>query len=98
MRAQHDDEAFDLAPAAIMQMIANVRAFYRAFRCFYVEPRDVAEATTLMDTFGPKAGMEAAERAVQSRNVGNHLHYCRWRQIERLIIMLSAHTTLGTIH
>jgi len=64
----------------------------------YVEPRDVAEATTLMDTFGPKAGMEAAERAVQSRNVGNHLHYCRWRQIERLIIMLSAHTTLGTIH
>ncbi|WP_397574856.1 hypothetical protein [Sphingorhabdus sp.] len=64
----------------------------------YVEPQDVAEATTLMDTFGPKAGMEAAERAVQSRNVGNHLHYCRWRQIERLIIMLSAHTTLGTIH
>jgi hypothetical protein len=42
--------------------------------------------------------MEAAERAKKSRNVGNHLHYCRWRQIERLIIMLSAHTTLGTIH
>ena len=35
MRAQHDDEAFDLAPAAIMQMIANVTAFYRAFRRFY---------------------------------------------------------------
>ena len=64
----------------------------------YVEPRDVAEATTLMDTFGQEAGMEAAERAVKSRNVGNHLHYCRWRQIERLIIMLSARTTLGTIH
>ena len=64
----------------------------------YVEPRDVAEATTLMDTFGPKAGIEAAERAVQSRNVGNYLHYCRWRQIERLIIMLSARATLGTIH
>lgn len=64
----------------------------------YVEPRDVAEATTLMDIFGPKAGIEAAERAVNSRNVGNHLHYCRWRQIERLIIMLSARTTLGTIH
>ena len=64
----------------------------------YVEPRDVVEATTLMDTFGPKAGIEAAERAIKSRNIGNHLHYCRWRQIERLIIMLSAHTTLGTIH
>ncbi len=64
----------------------------------YVEPRDVVEATTLMDTFGPTAGVEAAERAIKSRNVGNHLHYCRWRQIERLIIMLSTHTTLGTIH
>jgi hypothetical protein len=64
----------------------------------YVEPRDVVEATTLMDTFGPKAGIEAAERAIKSRNIGNHLHYCRWCQIERLIIMLSAHTTLGTIH
>jgi hypothetical protein len=64
----------------------------------YVEPRDVAEANTLMDTFSPEAGMQAAERAAKSRNVGNHLHYCRWRQIERLIIMLSARATLGTIH
>ena len=64
----------------------------------YVEPRDVVEANTLMDTSGPKAGIEAAERAIKSRNSGNHLHYCRWRQIERLIIMLSANTTLGTIH
>lgn len=64
----------------------------------YVEPRDVAEANRLMDIFGPEAGIQAAERAIKSRNVGNHLHYCRWRQIERLIIMLSANTTLGTIH
>jgi hypothetical protein len=64
----------------------------------YVETRDVVEANMLMDTFGPEAGTEAAERAKKSRNVGNHLHYCRWRQIERLIIMLSARTTLGTIH
>jgi hypothetical protein len=64
----------------------------------YVEPRDVVEAETLMTRFGAEAGIEAAERAIKSRNVGNHLHYCRWRQIERLIIMLSVHTTLGTIH
>ncbi|MFN3450758.1 MAG: hypothetical protein ACK4ZE_01250 [Sphingorhabdus sp.] len=64
----------------------------------YVEPRDVVEAETLMDNFGPEAGIEAAERAIKSRNIGNHLHYCRWRQIERLILMLSMHTTLGTIH
>ena len=64
----------------------------------YVEPRDVAEANALMDTFGQAAGIQAAERAIKSRNLGNHLHYCRWRQIERLIIMLSARATLGTIH
>ena len=39
----------------------------------YVEPRDVAEATTLMDTFGPKAGMEAAERAVQTASQGESI-------------------------
>lgn len=64
----------------------------------YVENRDVMEAQALMERFGKAAGLEAAERAEASRNIGNHLHYCRWRQIERLIIMLSAETTLGTIH
>ena len=64
----------------------------------YVEPRDVVEAETLIDRFGKSAGLAAADRAEASRNIGNHLHYCRWRQIERLIIMLSVETTLGTIH
>lgn len=64
----------------------------------YVVPSDVVEAETLMDRFGKAAGLEAADRAEASRNIGNHLHYCRWRQIERLIIMLSVETTLGTIH
>ncbi|MEP7348560.1 MAG: hypothetical protein ABI668_01260 [Sphingorhabdus sp.] len=64
----------------------------------YVEPRDVVEAETLIDRFGKGAGLEAADRAEASRNVGNHLRYCRWRQIERLIIMLSVETTLGTLH
>lgn len=64
----------------------------------YVEHRDVVEAEALIDKFGHAAGMEAADRAEASRNVGNHLHYCRWRQIERLILMLSVEATLGTIH
>lgn len=64
----------------------------------YVEPRDVIEAKTLIHRFGKSAGLEAADRAEASRNIGNHLHYCRWRQIERLIIMLSVETTLGTVH
>lgn len=64
----------------------------------YVESRDVSEAEMLMSQFGITAGVEAAERARKSRNVGNYLHYCRWRQIERLIIMLSVQTTFGTVH
>jgi hypothetical protein len=64
----------------------------------YVEQRDVVEAEALMTNFGKAAGIEAAERAEASRNVGNHLQFCRWRQIERLVIMLSIETTLGTVH
>ena len=64
----------------------------------YVQPRDVVEAETLIDRFGKAAGLEAAARAEASRTIGNHLTFCRWRQIERLIILLSVETTLGTIH
>jgi hypothetical protein len=64
----------------------------------YVEQRDVVAAEALMSQFGKEAGLEAADRAEASRNIGNHLQFCRWRQIERLIIMLSVEATLGTIH
>ncbi len=64
----------------------------------YVEQQDVVMAQDLISQFGKAAGIEAAERAETSRGVGNHLSFCRWRQIERLIIMLSLETALGTIH
>lgn len=64
----------------------------------FVQHSDVAEAEALIADYGTQAGIEAAERAEASRNIGNHIHYCRWRQIERLIIMLTARTTLGTVH
>ena len=64
----------------------------------YVEPRDVVEAEALINQFGKTAGLEAADRAEASRNIGNHLNFCRWRQIERLIIVLSVEVTLGTVH
>lgn len=64
----------------------------------YVEPRDVTEAQKLIVHFGAEAGLEAAERAETSRNLGNHLAFCRWRQIERLVILLSLETSIGTIH
>ncbi len=64
----------------------------------YVENRDVFEAEKLISNYGLEASLEAAERAEKSRNLGNHISFARWRQIERLIIMLSGKTTIGTIH
>jgi hypothetical protein len=64
----------------------------------FVDARDVSEAQALIARYGSAAGLEAAERAEASRNLGNHLKYCRWRQIERLVVILNLETTLGTIH
>ncbi len=56
------------------------------------------EATELMDRFGEYAVSEAAIRADRSRSLGNVLHFCRWRQIERTIEMLSGADVTGTVH
>lgn len=64
----------------------------------YVENRDVTQAELLISTYGAEASLEAAERAENSRNLGNHISFARWRQIERLIVMLSGKTAVGTLH
>lgn len=56
------------------------------------------DAADLIARFGDDAGYEAAIRADKSRDVGNHIHFCHWRQIERLIVVLSYHQPLGTVH
>ncbi|WP_197413614.1 MULTISPECIES: hypothetical protein [Sphingobium] len=56
------------------------------------------QAAELINLFGDNAGYEAAARADRSRDLGNHVHFCRWRQIERLIVLLSHDQPLGTIH
>ncbi|EXS70404.1 hypothetical protein [Sphingobium sp. Ant17] len=56
------------------------------------------DATELMAIFGADAGYEAAARADRSLDLGNHIHFCHWRQIERLIVLLAHDRPLGTIH
>ncbi|MDR7154866.1 MULTISPECIES: hypothetical protein [Sphingobium] len=56
------------------------------------------DATELMAIFGADAGYEAAARADRSLDLGNHIHFCHWRQIERLIILLADDQPVGTIH
>ena len=56
------------------------------------------EAAELISQFGEHAAFEAAARANHSRGLGNVVHFCRWRQIERIIMVLSADQAIGTIH
>jgi hypothetical protein len=65
----------------------------------YVADRGaVTDAQALMDQFGDDAGFEAAARADASRNRGNVTGFCRWRQIERMILVLAHPQTGGTVH
>lgn len=57
-----------------------------------------ADAAELMARFGDFAAREAAARADRSRDLGNVVHFCRWRQIERLIMLLGADQRAHTIH
>lgn len=56
------------------------------------------DATSLMTAFGQFAGSEAALRADQSRDRGNTILFCHWRQVERLIVALSVQHAIGTLH
>jgi hypothetical protein len=49
-----------------------------------------ADAAELIARFGIHAGSEAAARADRSRDLGNVIHFCRWREIERMIEALSS--------
>lgn len=56
------------------------------------------DAAELIKTFGNHASCEAALRADRSRDLGNHIHFCRWRQIERLIMLMAIEEPVGTVH
>ena len=47
------------------------------------------EAAELIAQFGDHAAFEAAARANHSRGLGNVVQFCRWRQIERMIVLLT---------
>jgi hypothetical protein len=65
---------------------------------FVADRGAVTDAYELMARFGEDAGAEAATRADASRNRGNVTSFCRWRQIERMIIALGNPYADGTRH
>jgi hypothetical protein len=54
------------------------------------DPSAAADAAELIARFGVHAASEAAARADRSRDLGNVVHFCRWREIERMIALLSS--------
>lgn len=65
---------------------------------FLADRGAVDDADLLIREHGDEAGFAAAARAEQYRVLGNHLHFARWRQIERLITYLSIEAPLDTVH
>ncbi|HEX8420791.1 MAG TPA: hypothetical protein VF638_12360 [Sphingomonas sp.] len=65
---------------------------------YLADAKQVREAADLIAGFGEKAAMEATVRAERSRNLGNHVHFCRWRQTRRLIDLLASEDVIGTVH
>jgi len=64
---------------------------------YLADAQQVAEAAELIATFGESAPIEAAIRAGHMRDIGNHLHFCRWRQTERLIALMTSDAPIGTV-
>jgi hypothetical protein len=58
----------------------------------------LADAHRLISDFGDDAGFEASVRAERSRDAGNVVQFCHWRQIERVIAALASDAVLGTVH
>ena len=52
----------------------------------YISDRShVIAAQELITLFGPMAQIEAVARANHSRTLGNVIHFCKWREVSRLI-------------
>lgn len=58
----------------------------------------LADASDLIERYGDDAGFEAAVRAERSRDLGNVMRFCHWRQIERVIATLACDEVRGTVH
>ena len=58
----------------------------------------LADAHDLIDRFGEDALSQAASRAERSRDDGNVVRFCHWRQIARVIATLSSDEIIGSIH
>lgn len=64
----------------------------------FIDSTNFLDAEQLIQSFGAEAGLEASNRADKSRALGNHLHYCKWRQVESICGVLFIDHPVGTVH
>lgn len=64
----------------------------------FVDRRSYDDAAALIEAFGVLAAEEAELRADQSRELGNYVKFCHWRQIGRVLPLLQGHQAMGTLH
>ena len=65
---------------------------------YLADRASVTDAAELIRRHGAGAASEAGRRAGESRTVGNHIHFCRWRQIARWIEFLGDEGARGRVH
>lgn len=65
---------------------------------FLADRAMIDDMVTLRARFGESAALEAALRAEQSRERGNVVRFCRWREVGRLVAMLAGQEAAGTLH
>jgi hypothetical protein len=61
-------------------------------------PAAFPEAAALIERFGAHAGSEASLRADRSRDLGNFVHFCRWREVARMIALIRDEAVTGPVH
>lgn len=64
---------------------------------FFADRAAFADAADLITRFGAGAGREAKARASRSRDLGNVVHFCRWREIERMIGVMTEEEAAGRL-
>ena len=67
-------------------------------RPFVTDRASALDAARLLAELGDAAAAAAAARAEISRGLGNVVHFCRWRQIERLIDLMTDADSEQTRH
>ena len=82
-----------------MRQSARASVYPNAMNAPFIHGRGaLADASDLIDRFGANAMFEAAALAERSRDQGNVVRFCHWRQIQRVIAVLSSDEVFGPVH